>query len=68
MTIRFLNPWAQGMEPATLDLFREVSAAFADSISSRARKIDPKRFHKDTPELEEAMKEAKAETTLATAS
>jgi hypothetical protein len=58
MTIQFLNPWAQGMEPETLDLFREVSGAFADSISTRARKIDPKRFGKDTPEVEEAMKDA----------
>jgi hypothetical protein len=46
------------MEPETLDLFREVSGAFADSISTRARKIDPKRFGKDTPEVEEAMKDA----------
>lgn len=58
MTIRIQNPWAQGMEPETLALFREVSEAFADSISSRARQIDPKRFDRDTPELEESMKEA----------
>jgi hypothetical protein len=58
MTIQFPNPWAQGLEPETLDLFREVSGAFADSVSTRAWKIDPRRFDKDTPELEEAMKEA----------
>ncbi|MGA2082563.1 MAG: hypothetical protein ABSH53_18395 [Holophaga sp.] len=57
MTIKFLNPWAQGMEPETLALFRDVSGAFADSISTRARKIDPKRFGKDTPEMEEDMRE-----------
>jgi hypothetical protein len=58
MTTKFLNPWAQGLEPETLALFREVSAAFADSVAARARALDPRRFERHTPERDEAMKEA----------
>ena len=58
MTTKFLNPWAQGLEPETLALFREVSAAFADNVAARARVLDPERFERDTPERDEGMKEA----------
>ena len=58
MTTKFLNPWAHGLEPETLALFREVSAAFADSVAARARRMDPERFGRQAPETDEAMKEA----------
>jgi hypothetical protein len=58
MTIQVLNPWAQGMEPETLALFREVSEAFAENISARARQMDPERFEQDPPGGDVAMKEA----------
>ena len=58
MTKQLPNPWAQGLEPETLALFREVSAAFADSVAARARVIDPQRFGRPTPERHEGMREA----------